>query len=839
MKSLLFVRFTFFGIMPILFLALKNNAYCQKQNFEETFIIESIPNQFLPDWYGNEVRSSNSRIFQAKGLGINGSNSLAVQPISSFDGELIVMLNSEGFQSPMVKFWARSIKNGTGNRSAQVYISWSGELDSGYDFLDLVGSEMEFKNEDQEFRRFQFELPEEIKNSPKLFLKFEIRYGSGSGSCARWLLDDFEFGDFVEDKESPKIAKIRGVEENEIQVGFSERIDPIFSIVQLNYKLNGIEPESVILNLDSLVTLTFSDPLDHGTDYILDVSQIPDLEGNFLKDTLVNFKFFDPTFVPAKSLVINEVMPAPKADLDLPNVEYVEILNTADYPIRTIGMTWSNSRSTVSLPDVWIEPLEYHLLVPSNQVVQMENFEKLIPLNSWPTLLNSGDQLFLKDKNGNTTDFLSYSLASWGESELSSLGYSLEVFNPFLACDQSALLKASIDELRGTPGKQNSVWDISSDENPPFIAEFAFQDSLSVFIRFSEPIQPNFEKENFIFNSDLAIDSIFRVSSTTILIQLKKPAKPSLEYVIQIDSIFDCYGNSIELKVYKIIFPSTPQKGEIIINELLFNPKTGRPKFVELYNKSLSFLQIGNLKLANLDENGAPDQIKSIKDSGFILAPGAYLVITTDTLKLKQDFPKSSFGKFLEIASLPSYPIAGGTVVLLNQDGEILEEFSFDEDMHHSLLRDPKGVSLERVSSESPADLRINWHSASNLEDYGTPGKKNSQAFSNEFDTEIITISPEVFDPEGSNGNTFTIISYQLDQSGWVGTFEIYDVSGRLIEVLDRNAIMGSSGIYTWTGTDNLGGKVRPGYYVLLVELFDLKGEVMVLKKTIVIATRF
>jgi hypothetical protein len=469
----------------------------------------------------------------------------------------------------------------------------------------------------------------------------------------------------------------------------------------------------------------------------------------------------------------------------------------------------------------------------------MESFGKIIPLNSWPTLLNSGDQLSLQDKNGSAVDFLSYSSASWKNAEFANSGYSLEVLNPYLACEQSEFLSPSMDQLRGTPGRQNSIWDLSPDESPPFLTEIAFQDSLSVFIQFSEPIQPNLELDNIIFQPELEIDSIFPISSNSLLVKLKKPAQSSIEHVVHIDSVFDCYGNELEIKEYKIILPSIPNQGDIIINELLFNPKTGRPKFVELYNKSSSFLQIGKLKLANLDDEGFPDQVRSIKETGYILAPNSYVAITKDTIKLKQDFPRSATGNFLQMQTIPSYPIGGGTVVLLSQGDEILEEFLFEEEMHHPLLRDPKGVSLERISSESPANLRINWHSASGIEDYGTPGKKNSQAFNGEFDSGIIHISPEVFDPEGSNGNTFTTISYQLDQSGWVGTFEIYDISGRLIEILDRNAILGSSGIYTWAGTDDLGGKVRPGYYVLLVELFDLQGEVKILKKTIVIATRF
>ncbi len=79
------------------------------------------------------------------------------------------------------------------------------------------------------------------------------------------------------------------------------------------------------MRADSLIRLFFKQPLEKGKEYQIQVAGIPDLEGNFLQDTLVNFQFFDPTDIPQKGLVINEIMPAPRADLDLPNVEYVEL----------------------------------------------------------------------------------------------------------------------------------------------------------------------------------------------------------------------------------------------------------------------------------------------------------------------------------------------------------------------------------------------------------------------------------------------------------------------------------------------------------------------------------
>jgi hypothetical protein len=57
--------------------------------------------------------------------------------------------------------------------------------------------------------------------------------------------------------------------------------------------------------------------------------------------------------------------------------------------------------------------------------------------------------------------------------------------------------------------------------------------------------------------------------------------------------------------------------------------------------------------------------------------------------------------------------------------------------------------------------------------------------------------------------------------------------------VLAQNEILGTKGFFTWTGTDSSGQIVRTGYYILLVELFDLSGNQKYIKKTIVVATKF
>ncbi len=806
------------------------------QDFESPFEIVNSPEEFLPGWTGNDVRSTASRIFQSGNLGRSGGKALAVQPISTFYGELIVRLTPENLVHPKVQFWARSVQNGTGTRPAQVFYSWSENVDGDFPAPQLLGEVNEFGNENQEFRKFQIPLPQEFEDSDQVFLRMEIRYGPGTGNCARWIMDDFEFGEIIEDTIPPTLVSVKGFDESELLVQFRESVDPVFSQFLLNYKLDGVEPEKVEMKADSLVRLVFNQPMERGKEYGLQVSGIPDLEGNFLRDTTINFQFFDPTSIPQKGLVINEIMPAPKADLDLPNVEYVELFHAGENDYRLENLRWSNSRSEVVLDEYWIKPGEYVLLVPDNQAALMQEFGKVIPIKNWPTLLNSADQLVLSDDTGFVIDQIDYSTSSWGGAEFSGGGYSLEIVNPFYACDQSDLLQSSKDPFRGTPGKTNSVLDLSGDIIAPEFISWRFISPTHLELAFSETIYPDFSTENFTFQPEVRIDSIFSNRSKIIL---KVKLEENLEYQLTISGLKDCFGNSFQpLDPILVVLPSEAKIGDLVINELLFNPRTGDPKFVELQNLTDKYLEIGNWKLANRDENGKIDQVRVFSELGLVIPPAGYLAITTDSERLKLAYPRSFSGLFCEIPTLPSYPISGGKVVLLNENDQIVEEFGYDEDLHHPLLRDSKGVSLERISVESPASFPSNWHSASGIEEYATPGRKNSQVISGEFEGEMIVIEPEVFDPEGSNGNTFTTIQYQLDQAGWIGSFRIYNLAGQLMYVLAQNEILGVDGFFTWTGTESQGGKVRPGYYVLVVELYDLSGEVKLIRKTIIVATR-
>lgn len=832
-----FLRMMYF-ILLILFEMRSLVSFAQKQDFESDFQTLSFPEEFLSGWYGNDVRASSARIFQIVNQGRNGSRALAVQPISSFNGKIWLKLSPSEFENPEVVFYAKTIQNGSGNRPALVFFSWGESLQGGFSIPGQIGADDEFANETRDFKKYTIDLPEELKTSEEVILSLDIRYGSGTGSAARWIMDDFEFGDLETDETPPSILELKGFDSHAIQLQFSEKVDPVFSILTLAYELEDRNPLSVQLRRDSLAVISFEHKLESAKTYNLSVRQIPDLEGNFLQDTTVSFIFYDPTAIPEKSLVINEIMAAPRADQDLPNVEYIEIFHAGENEFRMEGVQLSNARSTSSLETYWIKPGEFLILAPENQASQFSEFGSVLPVKSWPTLLNSGDNISLKTSEDAVIDEISYSTSSWGGSNFANGGYSLEVPNPFFLCENTSLLRPSRDEARGTPGTQNSIFDTETELASPKLTTSFFRDSLTISVTFSSPILPNLQVNNLDFDPILDLDSLIFSAASEILIILKSRAQENQIYKLVLSGLQDCFGNELDFPLVEIVLPATPKIGDLIINEVLFNPKTGDPKFVEIKNSSQSFLNLEGWALANVNSAGDADQIRVFGSKGLILPPESYLAITTDINALKLSYPKSAQGHFLKIASLPSYPISGGTVVLANARSEVTESFKYDEDLHHPLLRDSKGVSLERISETSPASVISNWQSASGNEDFATPGRRNSQALEVEFEAELIQIDPEIFDPEGSSGSAFTSIRYQLNAPGWIGTFKIFSSAGQLIQTLAQNQILGTEGLLTWSGTDSTGKLVRAGYYILMAEFYEPNGGVKVVKKTIVVANR-
>lgn len=814
-------------------------ALAQQQDFEGSFSSVSYPQPFLPGWYANEFRSTSSRIFRLPTGGVNGSVALAIQPISTFTGRIWVRLQPKQLANPHVVFWAKTLKNGTGTRPALVYASWSRTMEGEYQDRIPVGDVNQFPNATTAFSKVDLEVPASFASLEEVYLSLEVGIGPGTGSGARWVMDAFSMENRVVDEVAPRVEQVKGYGSKEVRVTFSEPVDPVFSRLPLAYALEGKGPLETRSLADSVLVLAFDEALLEEKEYSLLVRQVPDLQGNFLVDTLFKFRYTNPIAYESKSLVINEVMAAPRQDQDLPFVEYVELMNPLKKELRLDGLVFSTSSTPVVLPSYWIAPGEWVILCPGSQAGLLKPFGKVLPIEGWPVLPNSGTTLRLQAPSGVLIDQLTYSTNSWGGTEFSNGGYSLELPDPLFRCEGTSLLAPSIDPRRGTPGGQNSNFKRQMDPGPVRVESSWFTDSNKVTVRLNQAILPKIGLASFVFIPELAVDSSWVFASgKQVGLSLQAPAKSSLPYQLRASALEPCVGELAGFET-SLILGESPAPGELILNEVLADPRPGDPKFVEIHNtSSQKHLSLEGWSLAVQVGEGAPQQARIFGEEGQTLPPQGYLALSTDPERLRLAYPQSATGKMMQVKGLPSLPIGGGTVLFISPDGQVIESLSYQEAWHHPLLRTSKGVSLERIAPFSSATDSGNWQSASSAADYGTPGRMNSTLVSADTEGKILKVDPPVFDPEGSRGPNFISVQYSLEQAGWVGSFTIYSAAGREVVQLGQQQILGTSGVYSWSGTDAAGSRVRPGYYVLVAQLFDLSGRLRVIKKAFVVASQ-
>lgn len=645
------------------------------------------------------------------------------------------------------------------------------------------------------------------------------------------------------DKTPPRLVLVESLNENEILVYFDEALDPILSLITSFYSLNGEEPIAVMPgNLSHQVSLAFSSSLAKDQPYNLVVKQIEDLHRNAIEEARILFYFDGPVSPSYREIIINEIMAAPREGLELPNVEYIELYNTSQKKLFLGGLSLANSRSSAVLPRAHLSPGEFLILTPVNGQDPLRKFGNVLPLHNWPTLLNNGDEVRLLDRTGTVLDELSYTTASYGSSERAQGGFSLEIVNPFAICPDNENLRPSASPLKGTPGQTNSVFDDAPDRSSPELIKANIFDDNRITLEFSKKLNDNLKEVKFNTLPSLTIEShtIDQDNPKRLVLTLQEPLKTNTRYHITVNNLRDCSGNLIDPQKNKVILtlPLSAGSGDIALSEILFNPKSGVPKFVEIYNRSANFIDLKEWKLANLANEETANR-KIISSEQFVIDPFSFLVFTTDAVQLKLAYPQGRSETFIELPSLPSYPQGRGTVVLLNPQEDLIERFDYDEKFHHSLLDEVRGISLERLSIDHEPNDPKNWHSSSAASGYATPGFKNSHSYGESLLETGITIAPEVFVPDSPGEQNFTTISYKMDKPGYVATLRVYSVAGQLIKELCQNDIWGSSGFYIWDGTNLTGSKVRPGYYIVWVEVLNLEGSVVNIKKTVVVGSKF
>lgn len=310
------------------------------------------------------------------------------------------------------------------------------------------------------------------------------------------------------------------------------------------------------------------------------------------------------------------------------------------------------------------------------------------------------------------------------------------------------------------------------------------------------------------------------------------------ELSLKVSGIADLSGKAMQPDVLSFSYALLPEKGSVLINEVLFNPFPGGTDFVELANVSDVPVALNQLKLATRNELGELKQVYPVSSGKRVLQPEEYLVCTKDPAAVMAQYATNNPASFVTMSSLPSFSDDAGTVVLLNTSQEVIDEFSYSAKMHSSFLADEEGVSLERISLEKPAADATNWQSAAESTGFATPGLLNSQTRNEVEVKNEITCDPQVFSPNGDGYNDELIVHFQLDKPGYIANVRIFNAVARLITHLIKNQSLAQEGSWEWDGKNQTGQKQSIGVYIVLVELFDSEGHQKMFKKTCTLTDR-
>ena len=538
-----------------------------------------------------------------------------------------------------------------------------------------------------------------------------------------------------------------------------------------------------------------------------------------------------------KDVILTEIYPNPSASGRLPTGEFAELMNRTDKTISLNGWSLSDPTSTAFLTGT-IEPGEYVILTSVTLADEFESFGKVAGISGFPILNNAGDVLVLKDNSGRSIDSVNYSADWYQDTEKKSGGWSLELIDPENPCGESDNWKASEDPMGGTPGRQNSVFANKPDLTPPELLTVIPQSPTRLILTFNEKLYTEIPvTENFEVTPSVGIESVQfeNASLTQLSLELRSALQPALVYSLQVSAIRDCNGNISNKTAHTFGLPEEPYPLDIVVNEVLFNPRPTGVDFVELYNPTQKYFNVKDWRLGNFEDN-QPANLMHISKKDLLLAPGQYLVVCEDSKTIISHYPNSVRENLVQ-APLPALPDDGGSIVLLDSNNQAIDGFTYSEGMHSVFLKDHEGVSLERIAPKGPTQNPENWKSASSTSGFATPGYQNSNRQPNRLSGEV-TVRPEIFMPILGQPD-FTEIHYQFKQGGRVGTIKILNTRGQLIKQIATNATLGAEGFFRWDGDQENGAKARIGYYVVWFQVYGLDGEVEIYRKRVIVTTHF
>ena len=410
------------------------------------------------------------------------------------------------------------------------------------------------------------------------------------------------------------------------------------------------------------------------------------------------------------SVVINEFMVDPPPEF----ISYVELHNYGNEAVNLRG--WQlfrsedvdNNGGVITNQAIILQPKEFIVITLDAGTLEFIYGDvNRIEMPLFPEFGRQvSDEIRLFNDTGQAVDSLQYTFAEWGGA-----GVALERRRQEFPSIYSENWAESTSELFGTPGSENLI-----DSNFPFrISGIQVGSNREIFLIFNSDVNPD-----DIYPGQFELDGIEPASAVLIdpnIVRLQFDMEPgSGEKTIRTGEIRSLPGWKIddgEEFNFTIYDAYTP--GDVVVNEIMYNPPQDYPSYVELTNRSDKYLNLRNWKLLRKEISTNPGGV--ISTGAVPIGPRDYLVVTDNLSALR-----TAFGEVdtVEMDDFPGFTSTVPEQIRLVDDSEVLA----DSLEYIPSVWGGREVALERKSPDVGSVYAENW-AESPAALLGTPGEEN------------------------------------------------------------------------------------------------------------------
>ena len=450
------------------------------------------------------------------------------------------------------------------------------------------------------------------------------------------------------------------------------------------------------------------------------------------------------------SLIFSEVMFAPDSD----NAEFIELFNLSSDTINLNG--WGIKYHT-SKTDFFDTSKAYPLPPHSFAVIFEGDYDSVYVVPDTALTLKIIDNAFGSGGMSNSSDRELFLISPDGDT-VATYVYSADNQHGF--SDEKIILNADDSpsnwknsECRGgTPGRRNSVSPLEYDlaiKTVSFEPKVVFQnDTMNFEVKISnEGLKDANDFQVLMFiddNGDSVAESPefydksvfpFLASGDSVFadFSFSPDSVRHLSVIFKISFSHDSdTTNNIAVVSFWVRSPPN-NKGDVVINEIMYKPHEDEPEWVEIFNNTDKII---NLKGWTIRDKSTRAFLS--KDTLFI-SPKGFVLFARDSIPRIYGYEPS-----FKIINLPS----------LNNNGDILVlrdslERTIDSVNYSSAWGGGKGISLERKIGRDESNSSENWGSSVSRKG-GTPERENSITPKN-FDLALLDFrSPDNYNAFGT-----------------------------------------------------------------------------------------